>query len=59
MESLTVNPGEAAKMLGIAPATAYKLVKTGEIPSIRLGGRWLVPIASIHHMLAKAEGGNE
>ena len=41
----TVN--EAAALLGISRALAYRLVKTGELHHIRLGRRVLVPYKAI------------
>lgn len=38
---------EAATMLGISRAFAYRLVKTGELRHIRLGRRVLVPYKAI------------
>lgn len=38
---------EAAAMLGISRAFAYRLVKTGELHHIRLGRRVLVPYKAI------------
>ena len=41
--SLTLTVSQAARLLGISRALAYDLVRTGEIPSIRLGRRIVVP----------------
>jgi excisionase family DNA binding protein len=32
-----MTPKEAAEVLGVHTATIYKLVKTGELPSVKLG----------------------
>lgn len=40
---LTMSVSEAAKWLGISRAFAYELVARGELPSLRLGRRVLVP----------------
>ena len=42
-ESSVVTVGEAARPLGISRGLAYDLVRQGEIPSIRLGRRVVVP----------------
>lgn len=34
-----ISVPEAAKILGITRATGYRLAKTGELPTARLGGR--------------------
>ena len=47
-----INVGEAAKMLNLSRARAYAAVRRGEIPAIRVGARWLVPLDRINEMLA-------
>ena len=42
---------QAAQVLGIGRATAYALVGTGDIASIRLGRRIVVPVAHIARRL--------
>ena len=42
---------EAARKLGIGRNQAYAGVKSGEIPSIKIGGRILVPKARLKRML--------
>jgi excisionase family DNA binding protein len=49
---LTLTVEQAAKVLGIGRSTAYELVHTGDIPSLRLGRRIVVPIARLEAMLA-------
>jgi len=46
---LTVE--ETAKYLRISRATAYAGVKSGTIPAIRIGNRWLVPRIQLEKML--------
>lgn len=46
---LTVE--EAAKMLRIGRSNAYEAVKTGDIPTIRVGRRILVPRARLMALL--------
>lgn len=46
---LTVE--EAGHHLGVSRATAYESVERGEIPSIRLGRRLVVPTAALRRML--------
>jgi excisionase family DNA binding protein len=43
---------EVAAYLGISRGTAYDGVRRGEIPSLRIGRRILVPRAAIEAMLA-------
>jgi excisionase family DNA binding protein len=49
---LTVSVTEAASMLGISRALAYELVARGEVPSVRLGRRVVVPVAALRAMVA-------
>ncbi len=42
-ERLTLTIEEAGALLGISRALAYELVKRGELPSLRLGRRVVVP----------------
>ena len=45
---LAVKPEEAAKMLGIGRSLIYEMIKTGEIPAVRLGARrLLVPVEAL------------
>lgn len=51
MERLTYSVSEVAQLLGISRASAYTHVRTGEIPSITLGGRIVVPRRALEAML--------
>jgi len=51
---LTLSVDEAAKRLGISRPTAYEGIRRGEIPSIKVGSRILVPIARLEQLLAGA-----
>jgi len=46
---------EAAELLGISRNNAYELVKRGELPSIKLGKRKLVPRIALENKLAEAK----
>ena len=54
MERQTLKVVEAARLLGIGKASAYAGIKAGEIPSIRIGRRILVPVASLVQLLEKS-----
>jgi excisionase family DNA binding protein len=47
---LAMTVEETAARLGISRPTAYEAVKTGSIPSIKIGRRILVPIAALERM---------
>jgi excisionase family DNA binding protein len=51
VERKTLTVEQAGKALGIGRGLAYELVGTGDIPSIRLGRRIVVPIAAVEAML--------
>jgi excisionase family DNA binding protein len=51
VERLTLTVEEAATMLGISRAFAYEAVNRGEIPSIRIGRRVLVPRAALERLV--------
>ncbi|MEM7339785.1 MAG: helix-turn-helix domain-containing protein [Actinomycetota bacterium] len=48
----TYTVAEAAEILGISRSLAYECVKSGEIPSLRLRGRVVVPVAALDTLLA-------
>jgi excisionase family DNA binding protein len=54
VERLTMSVPEAARALGISRGHAFAMVHSGELPSIRLGKRLLVPIAALYRMIADA-----
>jgi excisionase family DNA binding protein len=41
---VTISVEEAAKVLGIGRSAAYDAVHRGEIPHIRIGRRYLIPV---------------
>ena len=45
---------EAAKELGISKGSAYEAARSGEIPTIRIGRRLIVPRVAFDKMLAQA-----
>lgn len=51
VEARTVSVEIAGKILGISRDLAYRAVRTGEIPTIKIGHRLLVPIAALDRML--------
>lgn len=47
----TITISEAARILGISRSAAYRAAAKGEIPTIRIGGRLLVPTAKLRELL--------
>ena len=63
-ERLTYSVETAATMLGISRALAYQLVRSGEIPSLKLGRRVVVPRVALArlvdvHPSSADDGGRE
>ncbi|MCP4968483.1 MAG: helix-turn-helix domain-containing protein [bacterium] len=53
-ERLTISVDEAASLLGISRSAAYDCVKTGELPSIGMGRRVLIPLAVLQRLVEEA-----
>lgn len=51
VERRTYTVEEAAAQLGVCRNTGYALARTGELPTIRMGKRLLVPAAALNRML--------
>jgi excisionase family DNA binding protein len=46
-EPLTVSVEEAGRLLGVSRGVAYEAARSGQLPTIRLGRRILVPRARL------------
>ena len=55
MDKETYTVEEVAELLGIGRSSAYTAVHTGEIPSIRIGRRLLVPVSGLKRLLDAAD----
>ena len=56
-DRLTVSVAEAAQILGIGRTLAYEAARKGNLRTIRVGRRVLVPVLAIEELLAQpAEG---
>jgi excisionase family DNA binding protein len=53
-EPLTVSVPEAGRLLGLSKDSAYQAARRGQIPTLLIGGRLLVPKRAIEHMLETA-----
>lgn len=51
--AVTMTVDEAAVLLGISRGSAYEAVRQGQIPSIKLGRRVLVPRAKLAELLGE------
>ncbi len=51
---LTLTIEETAKLLSLSRGSAYQAARTGEIPTIRIGRRLVVPRAKLLAMLGES-----
>jgi excisionase family DNA binding protein len=54
-EAMTLSVEHAARLIGISRTTAYRLVRDGELPAIRVGRRVLVLKKPLMEMLDAGE----
>ncbi len=54
-EPLTLSIAETARRLGISRGLAYELVARGELPSLRLGRRIVVPRRALERLVDEIE----
>jgi excisionase family DNA binding protein len=52
---LTISVRQAGELLGIGRNQAYAAAKTGQLPTIKIGKRVLVPVIALEQMLAKGQ----
>ncbi|MDT5039422.1 MAG: hypothetical protein QOE51_407 [Actinoplanes sp.] len=53
--SITYTVAEVAEMLRINLGGTYKMIRSGEIPSRKLGGRWVIPRRAFHEWINSLE----
>lgn len=53
-EKLAFSVEETAKLLGLSRNSVYAALRAGEIPSIRVGARLLIPKTGLEKMLSEA-----
>ena len=51
----------AARLLGVSPATAYRMLRTGAFPSttLRVGNQWRIPTAPLLTALGLSTPGDD
>lgn len=49
-----VRPQDLIPYLGLSRAKIYRLINQGEIPAVRLGSSWIIPVEGLRRRL---EGG--
>lgn len=52
---LVYNVAEAGKRLGLSRGLMYEAIRTGQIPSIRIGRRILIPCIALDRLLESNE----
>ena len=51
MEKKTLSISEAGEALGIGRSAAYEAARNGQLPTIKIGKRILVPVVALEQML--------
>ena len=51
---LTITINEAASALGIGRTLAYEAARTGQLPTLRIGRRVLVPVFALAELVARS-----
>ena len=54
--NLTISITETAKLLGLGRNSCYEAARRGDIPTVIIGRRILVPVAALQRMLSEAKG---
>ena len=55
---LVYSVADAGKRLGLSRGLMYEAIRTGQIPSIRIGRRILIPCAALDHLLEGTDTNN-
>jgi excisionase family DNA binding protein len=53
MDRLLLRPDEAAELIGVGRSKVYEMLATGELPSVRVGGRLRVPLNELREWVAQ------
>ena len=51
MEKMTISASETSRRLGISKESTLRMLELGDIPAIRMGRNWLVPIKALDEWL--------
>lgn len=51
----TISVEELSRLFGVSLGSARKAVRNGEVPALRLGVRWLIPVPRLLAMLGAQE----
>lgn len=47
----TISVAQAGEILGVSRRTAYRAVEAGQLPAVKIGGRWFIPSAKLLRLL--------
>jgi len=53
-ERIAFSPQDTARMLGVGLTTIWKMLASGQLVSLSVGRRRLIPADSIHALMARA-----
>ena len=51
-ELLVYTVPEAGEKIGLGKCSSYQAVRNGDIPAVKIGGRWIIPKVAFDRMLA-------
>jgi excisionase family DNA binding protein len=54
MDKKTLSIPEVGKALGIGRSAAYEAARSGQLPTIKIGRRILVPLVALERLLERA-----
>jgi excisionase family DNA binding protein len=49
---LAVDPPEAGRRLGVGRTTIYKLIRSGDLPIVKIGRLTRIPVAALDEFIA-------
>ena len=52
-----LSPRQAAELLNVTRDTVYRLIRSGQLPSVRVGGQLRIPKRTLASRLAETRGG--
>jgi excisionase family DNA binding protein len=56
-ESAFLSPAQTAVVLNVSRETVHRMIRAGQLPSIRVGGQLRVPKRALAARLAETRGG--
>ena len=58
-EVLLVSPQDAARLVSLSRSNVYKLIKAGELPSVKIGGLVRVSVPALRAWIARQTTGGQ